>query len=53
MNFNKPGVHDYWEVQHQFSTDRDLVLMDGRVVMPKSQRKILHSDHKGWHEDSC
>ena len=39
-------ICDFWEVWHRLSTDRSLVLMDGRIVIPKSlRRKILHCLH--------
>ena len=45
-SLTKPDICDFWEVQHQLSTDRGLVLMDGRIIIPKSLRtKILHHLH--------
>ena len=45
-SLTEPDIHDFWEVQYQFSTERDLVLMDRRIVIPKSlRRKVLHSLH--------
>ena len=42
----KPDIHDFWELQNWLSTDRGLVLMHGRIVIPKSLRtKILHCLH--------
>ena len=37
------NINDFWEVRNRLSTDRGLVLMDGKMVIPKSHRtKILH-----------
>ena len=42
----EPNIRDFWEVRHRLSADRGLVLMDGRIVIPKSlRRKILHCLH--------
>ena len=46
-----PAIREYWEVRHRLSTDKGLVLMDRRVVVPTAQRKnllcCLHSAHQG------
>ena len=45
-SLTEPDICDFWEVQHQLSTDRGLVLMDRRIVILKSLRtKILHCLH--------
>ena len=45
-SLTEPDIRDFWEVRHRLSTDRGLVLMDGRIVIPKSLRtKILHCLH--------
>ena len=38
-----PDILDFWVVRHRLSTDRGLVLMDGRIVIPKSLRTIAPS----------
>ena len=46
-----PAIREYWEVRHRLSTDKGLILMDRRVVIPTAQRKdilrCLHSAHQG------
>ena len=50
LNLTAPEVHEYWEVRHHFSTDNGLVLLDQKIVIPKTQqRKVphcLHSAHQ-------
>ena len=50
-SFTEPKIHDFWEVQYQLSTERDLVLMDRRIVVPKSLKgkvlSCLYSAHQG------
>ena len=50
-NLTAPEVREYWEVRHRLSTDNGLVLLDRRIVIPKTQRKkilhCLHSAHQG------
>ena len=50
-NLTALEVCKYWEVRHHLSTDNDLVLLDLRIVIPKTQqRKVLlclHSAHQG------
>ena len=50
-NLTEPDIRDFWEVRHRLSTDRGLVLMDRRIVIPKPLRKktlhCLHSAHQG------
>ena len=42
-SLTEPYICDFWEVRYWLSTDRGLVLMDVRIVIPKSLRtKILH-----------
>ena len=47
----KPDICNFWEVQHQLNIDRSLVLIDGRIIIPKSLRKkvlhCLYSAHQG------
>ena len=38
-SLTEPDTHDFWEVWYQLSTNRGLVLMDGRIIIPKSFRK--------------
>lgn len=55
-------IYDFWEVQHRLSNDKDLVLMDGRIVVLKYLRgkvlRCLHLIHPGvdgikaWANDS-
>ena len=44
-------VREYWEVRHRLSINNSLVLLDQRIVIPKTQwRKVmhcLHSAHQG------
>ena len=45
-SLREPNICDFWEVRHRLSTNRGLVLMDERIVIPKSFRtKILHCLH--------
>ena len=45
-SITEPDIHDFWEVQHRLSTDRDLVLMDRRIIILKFLwTKILHCLH--------
>ena len=44
-SFIEPDIRDFWEVRHRLSTDRGLMLMDGRIVIPKSLKKGLHCLH--------
>ena len=45
-------IRDFWEVRHRLCTERDLVLMNGRIIVPKFLRgkvlRCLHSTHKAW-----
>ena len=47
----KPMIYNFWEVWHLLSTDRGLLLMKGRIVVPKSLKgkisRYLHSVHQG------
>ena len=48
-NLTEPDIRDFWEVWHQLSNDRGLVLMDRRIVIPKPLRKkILHCLHSAY-----
>ena len=54
-----PKVHEYWEVRHRLSTDNGLVLLDRRIVIPKTQRKksptltAFCTPRSSWHESTC
>ena len=45
-----PTIREYWEVRDRLSTEKDLVLLDRRIVIPVSCRKrvlhCLHSAHQ-------
>ena len=48
-NLTALEIRGYWEVRHRLSTDNGLVLLDRRILIPKSQREksctayILHT----------
>lgn len=46
-----PTIRSFWEVRDRLSTDNGLVLLDCRIVIPRSLRKrvlqCLHSAHQG------
>ena len=50
-NLTAPEVREYWEVRYRLSTDNGLMLLDGRIVISRIQRrKVLHclySVHQG------
>ena len=50
-SLTEPEICDFWLVWHRHSTERDLILMDRRIVVPKSLRGkllcCLHSAHQG------
>ena len=45
-SLTEPDIYNFCEVWHQLSTKRDLVLMEGGIVIPKSlRRKVLYCQH--------
>ena len=52
-SLTEPEIYDFWEVRHRLSTERDLVLMNRRIVVPKSLKgKVLNCLYRG-HESLC
>ena len=54
-NLTAPKVREYWEERHHLSTDNGLVLLDRKIVIPKTQRrKFLHcTSRSNRHESMC
>ena len=49
-SLTESDIQNFWEVWHQLSTERDLVLMDGRIVIPKSfWGKTICCLHSAYH----